>query len=419
MADPVMPFDVLLMIMALLSRSDGLNMSMTCRTLRHGGARFLLEGGVALTTSGQAISLIKFIRADAGNCAHHLRDLKISGDHFSSKAVDALKGLVTTPHLALHSLVLTDAEAILMPDLTSFHLWDPRSSMLFSAFSSLATLKHLTIDRCDEHSFAFIRSLPSSLTTATLNLEPLTMWSVITDPDERNPILLLTNSSHTLVELCGTGFDIDPAIIKYDIVYPSVRRISAEYTSPAMPGTLAYIHAFPNLEYLSLTSPNNRFDDLAVDELEDPLSARPLIVDIRVANRDDQVNYGCTWHRLREVSGSLVDLYVLGIACQVPKVRILDTITEWKCTLLQDVLADVRPSCLVISFAGMSMFGTGGPLYWMLRELEVPLRALELEIRCSANEGAWSLGGIVVRVLKLIPQYRVPSRLTTLTFFRM
>ena len=393
MADPWLPFDVLLIIMALLERSDVMSMSLTCRTLRHGGARFMLQEGAALSTSEQAISFISFMRADSGSRIHHLHSLELTtGIHFSRRGIDALRGLVTHQHLALESLSLLDAEALLMCDVSQLGGKNLASNSLLEALASLTTLKHLTMDRCDEYSIIFIRSLSSSLVTASLKLQQLTSWSVVTDPDERNPIVLLARSSETLQELSGTGFEVDERLIKYGTVYPAVKKISAEYTQDSMPGTLVYINAFPNLEYLALTSPYNRYEDAS-----DDLNASRIVHERRrAANMEDQEKYQCTWQVLQEVVGSVVDLFTLGLVCHVPRMRIRDGITAVKCSFLEDILANVRPSNLAITLAGTSLLGGGGPLYRALQLGNQQLRALELEVRFGAHEAMLSLDDVLV-----------------------
>ena len=139
--------------------------------------------------------------------------------------------------------------------------------------------------------------MSSSLVTASLKLQQLTSWSVVTDPDERNPIVLLARPSETLQELSGTGFEVDERLIKYGTVYPAVKKISAEYTQDSMPGTLVYVNAFPNLEYLALTSPYNQYEDAS-----DDLNASRIVHERRrAANMEDQEKYQCTWQVLQEV----------------------------------------------------------------------------------------------------------------------
>ncbi|KAI0753552.1 hypothetical protein C8Q80DRAFT_1267930 [Daedaleopsis nitida] len=365
-------------------------MSMTCRALRSGGARYLLEDGVVLSSTEQIISFAKFVLSDSGGSrVRHLRSLEIFAGGVPPRAVLALRGVISHPLLKLDSLALLDAEAILISDSDASN-GDADENSLFHGFASLTTLKHLTMDRTDGRSFDLIRSLSSSLVTASLKLERFTTWSTPpTDPDERNPILILIRSLNTLEELSGNGFEVDPLVIKYDAVYPLVRKLTMSYSSPTAPGIIVYINAYPHLEYLSLRLPS----EVVEEDAEERIILNDSLVR-RNTNREDQESYNCTWARLKEVSGTVMDLYELGLISHVPTLRVLDLISTRSDGYLADVVLDIRPSHLVISVAGTTVLAENGMLSTALRQSD-QLRVLELEVRLLPDEDGVGLNVIM------------------------
>ncbi|KAI0705281.1 hypothetical protein C8T65DRAFT_696408 [Cerioporus squamosus] len=407
MTDPALPEDLLLMVMDVSPRTTISRMMRTCRTLYRGGARMLIGSGVSLWTSEEAISFLQFMRADPNNRFLHLRNLKISRGNFSHSAVHALRGLLNYRSLALESLTLLDAEAVLLSDNTNPLV----PNTLFMAIANLRSLKNLAIDGCDVVTLTMLRYMVASLETASLDLGLYTSWSSSTNPDDRNPILLLTKSSQTLRELRGSYFDCNPLTIKYDVVYPAVHLINASYTSINMPATLAYIHAFPNLEHLSLTCPSHRFEGNGADP-----NTVPHLFSNRDCNMHDQENYGVTWEHLQEVSGSVIDLFVLGLVCHVTTVRVLDDISERMCRFLHDVIADMRPERLVVTVAGSSLFAAGGPLDGVLRQPAAQhLRDLELEICFAPRDWDASLDNILLSISATFLSVDIPLRSLVLT----
>lgn len=391
MADVALPTDLLLMIMEISPRSAISKTMRTCRTLYHSGARLLIANGVSISTSEEAISFLRFMLADVDARFPHLHSLELSRGNFARAGVHALRGLLNHNYLALKTLILLDAEAILSSESAKTNISSSQPS-LFMALANLQSLKNLTIDGCDVTALSLLRLMSACLETVTLNLGMYTSWSSIISPDDRNPIPLLIQSSQTLREIRGSYFDSNPVTIKFDVVYPSVRLISASYASMWMPATLAYIHAFPNLESLSLTSDSHRFEGNGADP-----NSVPHLFSNRECNMHDQENYGVTWEHLQEVSGSVVDLFVLGLICHVPTVRVLDDISERMCRFLHDVIADTKPQALVVTVAGSALFAPGGSMNVVLRQPAAQyLRNLELELCFAPQESDASLDAILV-----------------------
>ncbi|KAI0359283.1 hypothetical protein OH77DRAFT_1493660 [Trametes cingulata] len=413
----------------------------TCRTLyrESEGARLLLRRGVSLARDNDIVSFSRFMLADAPARFPHLRKLTVSRGMFADDAVAALKTLLTHPALEIDSLVLRDAESVLssgsspqpaLEDASCAVDWHPP---LLGAFASLTTLRHLTLADLDERAYALLRMLPPGLVSATLLLDsPRARWG---DPDARNPIVHLAAQADTLEALCGTGFDVHPDHVAYDVVYPRVRRIQAEYTSRAMPATVAYVHAFPNVEHLALMGerPGDDSDsefDLDFDEGHeeeqeegegewergmsmrsrrnghvpepDPFTMQSVRAQ-RASNQADQTHYG-SFARLRRVAGSVVDVYRLGLVCHVPELRLRGDVTRPLAPMLRCVVDDVRPARLALTVVGGGpMFAEGGAVRALCAEpMAQCVRALELEVCFAPSEGDVDVGVVLENIFQTL-----------------
>ena len=69
-------------------------MTRTCHTLRDGGARFLLDGGVPLTSGDNIVSFVQFLYADAPNRFQSFRSLELTWGTILPYGVDVLLGLI-------------------------------------------------------------------------------------------------------------------------------------------------------------------------------------------------------------------------------------------------------------------------------------------------------------------------------------
>lgn len=404
MTDQVLPFDVLLVVMELSCPRTIAALMRTCRALYRDskGPRLLLRSGAALATDVDVLSFSAFMFASVPSGRfRHLRSLTVSKGGFSDDAVRVLASIVAHADLRLDSLALMGAEEVLS---SGSPIWTgdeqaPRSA-LWDAFSSLPALKHIKMTFIDERAHRLLDYLPHTLVSAMLAFDsPGAEWGALNDPETRNPIVRLGGSAETLEVLSGSGFDVRPDAIGYDVVYPRVRRIHASYKSGgAMPATGAYVNAFPNVEFLALTAPRAQpWQDTGLSVVLEPLETRA----VREANRDDQVNYG-SWQRLRVVEGTAADVWALGLVCHVPELRLHGDNTSHGFALgaaggLQDILDDVRPSSLALIVVGSVVFGPDGPLSRVLRApVSQCLHALDVELVFQPSEGDVELARLLV-----------------------
>ncbi|KAI0827638.1 hypothetical protein BC628DRAFT_1409582 [Trametes gibbosa] len=404
-------------------------MMRTCRTLYRDatGPRLLLRNGATLASSDACCSFSAFMFAGvpAGARFTYLRALTVSYGCFSEGATRALFGILVHSDLALESLTLHDTEDVLN---SRAHIIDDNdgpddndqpstatASPLLVAFSSLTTLRHLTMSHIGSAGSSLLSSLRSPLVSASLAFDaPDANWTP-GGPDAQNPIVCLARAADTLEELSGTGFNIAPDVVRYAITYPRLRHLSARYSPAldgAMPATAAYAHAFPALTHLALCAGAS-----AAPAALDPFAVRALRT-TRRTNRDDQLAYG-TWRDLRAVEGTVADVYALGLACRVPELRLRgavcgpDLAEGW----LAAVLADVRPAALALTVVVRGALLGGRERRVLARVFRGAgaqgVRALEMQL-LLVPQGADALGRVLESVFCAVR--RLPLRRLTLTF---
>ncbi|CDO72657.1 hypothetical protein BN946_scf184985.g76 [Trametes cinnabarina] len=404
MSNQNLPLDLLLMILRICSPQTIAILMRTYRAVYEAaeGPRLLLRGGVSLSSSKELISFYKFMSAhNASNRFHHLRRLTISKGSFSPEANTALSDLFAHPLFRLESLTLHNAENIFAAAMD--HAKQPESLFaeppLLSALRKIRTLRRLAVDELDENAHALLLSLPPTLRSISLDMDSSSfLWSALGHPDDRNPIVLLVSQADTLETLEGSGFDLCSDHVVYDVVYPRVRRIRASYRSRSMPGTAAYAHAYPNVEHLALTrSPPCPAESIVAD----PYHMYEIRA-IRAANRDDQVNYG-SWRHLRVVEGSVTDVYMLGLVCRVPELRLRGDVTVHSCDLMEEVLCDVKPEIVSCTVVGGHLFEPDGVMSAMFARPEAQhLQALRMEVCLTPCEESSDIDRLVEDILQAL-----------------
>ncbi|KAI1786633.1 hypothetical protein LXA43DRAFT_1099026 [Ganoderma leucocontextum] len=338
-------------------------MTRTCHTLREGGARFLLDGRVLLTTGDGIISFLQFLDADAVNRLRYLRVLELACGEIPPRAADAL----------------LDAESMFKSTPTPSSR--TAAYALVTSFAQLTTLRHVTIDLCGQRACSFISTIRSPLRTVFLGFPPLPIWRVLCDAEPPNPILLLANTSETLEEISGSNFTNNLDHVMFDVVYPSVRRISVTYDNLWSSLAVACPLAFPNLFHLSLTSvrgcPVGNFDTPTTEMVQ-------LALLFRSEHREDQESRGRRWTHLEEVVGHVIDVLMLGVTV---------------------VLEDTRPTSLAIAVVGAAMFEDDSMAAVLKDPSARRLQTLEMELCFRKEEGevnVWATLNNVARTLALV-----------------
>ncbi|OJT12183.1 hypothetical protein TRAPUB_11293 [Trametes pubescens] len=396
-----LPYDVLLTIMDLSSPCTIATMMRTCRTLYDDtkGLWLLLHNGVTLADNPAILSFAAFMLASHNTRRfQYLRTLTVAKGGFYDDAVRELTTILTHPSLNIETLTLHDAEKVLscgaVVTVLTEDVLEPRLPLLHT-FSSLTTLKHITISSMGQRTHTLLDLLPPGLISASLAFgSPYSREETpFGDANARNPVVRLAKFADTLEVLEGSWFDAQPVVGRPPVVYARVRRLCATYCvrHPARPATAGYAYIFPNVEYLALAA---RWPEHSGFQLYPKRTTRQ-------ANRQDQVKYG-GWRRLRVVEGSFEDVWALGLTCHVRMLRLTGDIPWDDSTAprLEEVLVDVQP--VELAFTGFSypLHTFGGEPVWAA--LQGPaaqcVQTLEVEIRFGSaqNDGEANMADVLV-----------------------
>ena len=197
----------------------------------------------------------------------------------------------------------------------------------------------------------------------------------------RDPILLLQGSQSTLKSLRAAASVSSP----YGPRYPNLTSLSLWYVD--LPAIEHYIRAFPNL--LSFTT----FEC-------SQFRLRPwaqVWEDHRAMSMLHQAQHG-TWRCLRHYTGSVVELWTFGLACQIHTVE-MNFPRRASPRMLNDVLLAVRPSVLALMLPGASCL-LDEALCSVLSEAG-RLRELTLQVLLNLHENdeTTSLGDVLVSLV--------------------
>ncbi|KAI0628402.1 hypothetical protein C8Q77DRAFT_1076757 [Trametes polyzona] len=422
MPGQAIPFDILLLVMDFASFATIGAMLRTCRTIYHGsrGPWLLFRGGVELRSDLDIISFARFLFADCPQRIRCLRSLSVSRGGFSGYAVEALAAILRHNALQLDSLIIHDAEDVLNSVNNSSPTNDSRlqggecdedahaDATLLHAFASLTTAKHLTIYSLNSLATELLHVVPSPLLTVSLYYGRRSVgWTLPPAPKvTRNPLVHLARFARTLEALDGAGFESDDGIVKYDVVYPHVRRVRAryEYTQGgAMPATAAYAHSFPAAEHLALVA--------LPDDLWDPWTVAAVCA-TRERNRDDQGAHG-SWRALRLVEGTLADVYVLGLVCHVREVLLWGRVASSDFQageMLGAVLEDVSPEVLELAIGGFDAFRPDRVVGRLCsKPAAQALRSLRLEVSAGPAERRVDRKEVASHILRALSMLRLEA----------
>ena len=412
-----LPFDIFVSILDASHPSTIAACMLTCHTLYCYGSKPLLDCGAIITIPTDFISFLEFMHVDEEVRFQHLKSLEIASfPKASEEAMEALHKLLRHPLFSIHTLILWDAEETLK---TSTCFYETTGDGFPQIISTLATLRHLTVNLGGPHTSAFIRAIRAPLETAHLNLDPLATgapWPHYHQSDA-DPVLLLHACAGSLHTITGTGFGgLDPnerVILPDGAVYPRVHTLDMTYDSwvtesegqlewGAMPHTRRYIRGFPSLKRLVLSmvpvifGAGYKHKDPDVSDVYRPLYR------LRKANQEEVgalLRRGEVWKGLEEARGGLNDLYGLGLALEVPRVIVEGDVHCWDQHMLRDVLSDMRPTALVATFlGGLETFGPNAARRTALSYSEGTMRLAEVElvVKFRSTEGNVDVGVVLV-----------------------
>ena len=363
--------DIMHIIMSYATRNAVSGLMKTCHTLNSEGAQYLLRDEVSIECDAQLLSFMCFLMArnNPDDCVRRMSFFNKLSLHFDYPSPDIailLTGIfeiIVGAGFSFTSLKVSWAE-----DLLRAH------PLLGAAIAKLTTLKTLELSFAGAHCAALLRTLQSKLVAADITFGDTDHEDEDLPECDRNPLLLLRGSQSTLKSL-STGHSVS---FLRGPRYTNVTHLSLSYIS--LPIVEGYIHAFPNLRIFSALECSVYRDDSEVWE------------DRRMTSIEYQARHG-TWQSLGFYSGSMRVLWLLGLTCHVPSIKLDIEDDELELDKLNDVLHDVRPTCLVLKLPEASCLSDKGFLSALCTDT---LQELDLSVSFSPEKDSTLFVGDVL-----------------------
>ncbi|KAI0740543.1 hypothetical protein C8Q76DRAFT_689373 [Earliella scabrosa] len=409
---PRLPFDILANVMAVSPPDSIRSLMSTCHALHGEGPKYLLRNGVVLRDPRDVLSFTNFMFSTNPAYWTLFRVLDIRfGCHDRDKAdprssqewVSCLTRLLTHPSLFLDTLILHDAESLLLS-----------GRPLEQAISTLSTLRHLTVCNGQTSTRSMLEHLPSRLVSADISLSPyihafLPLAQTQAESLRWNPLFLLRRSCDSLEELAWTQHDHLPSPLAQDVPpttpiprFARLRKLSLLYGPGSeteeivdiVPRLAPFVRTFPGLSCLrvaQLRAPSSPYTHARLDGRYDALQA---LCHVRQENAAALQRLALDdaepepWSALAECSGDLPSLFSLSLALRREPAhplkrlhvrRYAGTAEDW--TALGAVLEDLRPVSLSVCIRSMdALLGRDG-LFALLSWTSVCPRALRVEVQ--------------------------------------
>ena len=366
--------DIMHVVMSYADRRVVSNIMKTCNALNSAGVRYLLEGEVSLRREERLLRFIRFLRA-MHNPDEYLRrvtflkKLSLGLYHPTENAAGILEVLFETiARVASNftSLKIFEAEALLAAH-----------TPLGAAIAKLATLTALHLSNASVQCAMLLRNLLSNLILADNSFSTREPGDEVVRHSNANPILLLQGSQSTFESL-STSLSVSSPD---GPCYANVTSLSLSCVN--LPVIEDYIRVFPNI--LSLTTFEcDVFREYPWEELHR-----------RETSMIHQAQHG-TWRSLRHYSGSVLELWIFGLTCQIPSIHLGFPQRGIDYYMLNVVLHDVRPSALALTLPGASCLLDEDLCHVLSREGR--LRELELRVLLHLNgtDESVSVGDVLV-----------------------
>lgn len=384
---PVLNYDILLEVMKMCERPDCSRFMRTSRFFHTHGFEALLSHDISTSTEECLTRILAFLRKDPDKRFKFVRSMQFDFPELTNTATlelaDALRRMVN-----LTALSIQYSEDVILSD--------PEPA-LFDAIAALTSLRELDLEYVGEHSIRLLQSLRSELVEVNVHILDMTDYQNFFDymipAGDRplyHPAVLLQHSRSTLQELSSYGWYMDadtppdPAL-----VYPQMRQLDLECS--LFPCTLPLINAYPNLTHLRFHTGESEHEQYLKPEIE-AYDARHAL------NVSQQQASGRTWESLHEYSGSLVDLYLLGLTCPINSVYLhsMPTVLHH---MLPAVLAYARPRDLTLQNWPMKLCDNppAGVFAALRGEGVSRLEAFCIEARLEQDDGAVDIAAVLVR----------------------
>ncbi|RDX48498.1 hypothetical protein OH76DRAFT_657769 [Lentinus brumalis] len=258
---------------------------------------------------------------------------------------------------------------------------------LVNAFAALTTVKKLYIANVGEHASDMLMKMQSSIVSAELSLSYDRKWGSPDDAYYSDPTYLMSASHATLEKLNASWATVVDAFLQPR--YTNIRRLQLDFVDG--PRTYDYVVPFPNLQYLTVSSYALKFY-----KDENVLASADTL---RRANQKEQEEYG-SWRLLIQVTGPLIDVYMLGLSCFVRTMNLVTTRAseEHNAHMLASALADGTPNILRLTMT-LGDIAEDGIVFALTRENTVRLHTLKLIVKVDPGAVAHHVDDTVVRAV--------------------
>ncbi|KAI0690930.1 hypothetical protein C8T65DRAFT_87260 [Cerioporus squamosus] len=373
---PALHWDVLREVALCANRSTCATLMLSCRFFYHEAAKSILYEEIPLRTEHQVAKFLWFLHADNDYRSRYVRNLYLGCYNLMLPTLDSLVHSMTRM-AGLEHLRIGDGEALLneFPELAD-------------VIGEMTCLRHLDIGYAGHLTCALLESMQSSLVSIRLNWmgydEGFFDTEVSSDRlNQYHPVPFLAKWASRLEELACEAWYTGADVPVFTQVYPKLRTL--ELSRDDFPLVVPYIRAFPNLQQLTFqTDHSDQYNDC--DELSLPEEIRQH----RKGNISSQLapDGPGTWQHLEELSGCLVDLYLLGLTSQVSRIRVFTRLTAAHLDLLSIVLSYAQPLHLMIGGDGVLLTHPTRNLAAILRESwAAHLESLVVEITLTKEDG--------------------------------
>ncbi|KAJ8463314.1 hypothetical protein ONZ51_g10337 [Trametes cubensis] len=366
---PALSYDVLLEVAAFASRQTLSSFMKTCRILYHEIAKMMLRRRVVIDNVYDMNAFTAFLNAEP-NRPGFLCDLTIDMEpHPPVRLQPIAPGLSDTflrhSFRSLTSLRLDHAEETL-------RLYPKLSDGL----ASLSTLTSLIVSPAGSFVMTMLLCLQADLRTLVIGYQEGLDQMEALPHHVLHPVVLLQRFRHSLETVEIRGYEVELSRAKVPGQYPKVQEFILD--SPDCPLLAPYIHAFPDVRNLCITTVFA--DALTPDILP---RERATIDAFRRLNQLDQASFGA-WTKLETVSGTVADVYLAGFSCAI-EVLYLNVLTYDPFCMVHTILRDASISQLHLFIHNLEVLEDGG-LPMVLRQLgDSSLEALFLYIRLCAQ----------------------------------
>ncbi|KAI0361238.1 hypothetical protein OH77DRAFT_1417474 [Trametes cingulata] len=366
---PVLSLDVLLEVAYFAPRQTLSALMKTCRFLYHECAKTMLRRQVVIENVPDLTSFLAFLNAEDGSRCRYLEDLvldlELVGPSLPKSTARTLADVLSQQSFpSLTSLQLHNAEQILRPH-----------PMLPAGFASLSALTSLTVTSAGSKAISFLKGLRSDLRVVVLKYKP--GFDQRPNAEESShPLIALHNFRSTLETVEVHGYEAELRRGQFPGPFPRAQELILN--SPDSPLIAPYVHAFPDLRNLSIST--IYADSLTPDNIEFETDAMRAF---RRENVAEQSEFG-SWTKLETVTGTVPDIYLAGLRCPV-EVLYLNASTWDPFTMVSSILRDASVTRLHLFVHTIEALEEDGLPMAFRRLSDSSLEAISLHLKLNAQ----------------------------------